>query len=159
MVDKSGKKTGGRAKGVVNKATIERERARLAAAVETAKAVKAVGGLKLGIAEMQKALVLAEGMARAYRPDITEKDGKVTLTGGDAKLFRDWFESWFNVMKELTKYQAPTYKAVDAPTPPPDPAEMEQQRNAPPRKRLTLRIFEGGRLISGPPDPKRAADS
>ena len=148
----------GRPKGGKNKSTIERETLAAQRALEQAKAVQPFGGTKLAIQEMQKALVLAEGMAKAYQP-IMERDseGKITLKGGDHVLFKEWTKIWIGIQSDLAKYQSPPMKAIEAPTPPPDPAAEDAARNAPPRKRLTLRVFDGGRQVSGPPDPAKAS--
>lgn len=154
-----GRKTGGRAKGTPNKATVEREILAMQAVVEKARTAKP-SDLKLAVQEMQKALKLAEGFASALQPKITKdaNSNKITIEG-DIDLFGKWFDRWVDVMSELATYQAPKIKAMEAPTPPPDPAELEAQRNAPPRKRFTLRIFEGGKLVKGPAGPGDAEAS
>lgn len=139
-----GAKTGGRAKGTRNKATIERETKALAELAAGAKAAERRGDTKLAISEMQKALVLAEGFAGKLKPEFTkDADGNIVVKDvGRFRLFGEWFDRWFNIQKELARYQSPQFRAVDAPTPPPDPGSNV--------KTITLRVFEGGRQIKGP---------
>jgi hypothetical protein len=144
---KPGERRGGRQKGTPNKATLEREEK---ARQEIAEALKKAGTAKTvryAIDEMQKALVIAEGFAGLVQPTpIKDANGKlVKFEGGDVELFGTWFDKWFTCIKELAKYQTPQVKAIEAPTPPPDPQDLERRS----RKRFGLRIFEGGR----PPGP------
>lgn len=153
---KPGERRGGRQKGTPNKATLEKQALAQQALLETAKKARKTGELKLAIQEMQKALKIAEDFSTKLQPKLIEggSEKKPTLKiEGDIKLYGEWFDRWMKVMVELAQYQAPKIKAMEAPTPPPDPEELEQQRNAPPRKRFTLRIFEGGKLVEGPRGP------
>jgi hypothetical protein len=138
---------GGRPKGLKNRATIERETLAIQAALEAARAAeKRPGGTKLAIQEMQKALALSEGLAGKLRPKLEEgPDGALIIK--DVQMFRlfgEWFDRWFNIQRELAKYQSPPMRAVEAPTPPPDPADVEQKS----RKRFGLRVFEGGKPLT-----------
>ena len=146
----------GRPVGVKNKSTIAREelaKAQIAEAQAAARiSSKTPGGSKFAIHEMQKALSIAESFAGACQPKLEQgPDGKPKLIGGDPKAFGEWFDRYFKVLTVLAEYQAPKMRAVDAPTPPPDPGE--EQRKA--QKRFGLRIFEGGRQIK---EPGAAAD-
>ena len=145
---KPGERRGGRRKGVKNKATIAREEAAKAHIAESLAKAKSAGKAnpRLAIEEMYKAISIAEGLAGLMQPNIAKAgDGTLTVKGGDIKLFGEWFDRYFNCAKELAKYQVPQVKAVEAPTPPPDPQDLERRS----RKRFGLRIFEGGR----PPGP------
>lgn len=151
-VAQKGQRFGGRAKGTRNKSTIEREvRAEAArlAAIEAARRAQNAGTLVLATADLMRAAKIAEGFAVAFQPKITrdEATSKVTIAGGDVEQCGKWFDRWASTLKELAKYQTPAMKAVDAPTPPPDPNQSQPVRT------MTLRIFEGGRQIKGPPMP------
>jgi hypothetical protein len=139
-----GRKTGGKKKGTKNKATIAREeqaRAQIAASLSKARSAGNVTP-RIALDEMYKAVSIAEGLAGLLQPNVTKTpDGTLTIQGGDVKLFGEWFERYCNLIKELAKYQIPQVKPVEAPTPPPDPRDLEQKA----RKRFGLRIFEGGR--------------
>jgi hypothetical protein len=143
-----GRKTGGKKKGTKNKATVAREeaaRAQIAASLAKAKSIGKANP-RFALDEMYKAISIAEGLAGLMQPNITKAgDGTLTVKGGDIKLFGEWFDRYFNCAKELAKYQVPQVKAVEAPTPLPDPQDLERRS----RKRFGLRIFEGGR----PPGP------
>lgn len=152
-----GVRYGGRSKGTKNKATVAREelaKAELAASLKKAKA--AGSDSKYAIHEMQKALKIAEDFAGKVQPNVQRaKGGAVRIIGGDAKLFGEWFDRWHTCLKELAKYQTPQMKAVEAPTPPPDPGELERKN----RKRFGLRVFEGGREIRAPGAPAEDDES
>lgn len=142
-----GVRLGGRKKGTPNKATAAREelaRAQIAESLEKAKAAGAASP-RNALNEMYKAITIAEGMAGKFQPRdvVQDGNGKVTIVGGDIKLFKEWFGLYFDCAKELAKYQIPQIKAVDAPTPPPDPGELERTS----RKRFGLRVFDGGREV------------
>jgi hypothetical protein len=138
---KGGARSGaGRKAGGKNKATIERE-------ILAAQQIDAVrrGERRLAVAEMERALQIAEGFAGANQPEpIKDANGRVVqLKGGDIKLFGEWFDRWTFLLKELAKYQSPQIKAIEAPTPPPDPADAERKN----RRRFGLRVFDGGRPV------------
>lgn len=140
-------KTGGRAKGVKNKSTIQREelaRAQIAQSLERAKKA-GIASPRIAMDEMYKAITIAEGVAGKLQPKSIDQgaDGKLIITGGDLKGFGEWFDRYTSCIKELMKYQCPPMKAVEAPTPPPDPADVERRA----RKRFGLRVFEGGKPI------------
>lgn len=153
---RKGVRLGGRQKGTRNKATIAREelaKAELAASIRAAKA--SGSDSKYAIHEMQKALKIAEDFAGKVQPNVNRtKAGIVRIVGGDAKLFGEWFDRWHTCLKELAKYQTPQMKAVEAPTPPPDPGELERKS----RKRFGLRVFDGGRKVRAPGAPPDEAD-
>jgi hypothetical protein len=141
-----GVRIGGRQKGAKNKATIAKEaeaRARIAESIGKAKTAKNV---YYAMDEMHKAISIAEELTLLLRPVITkDKNGKITSKGGDIKLCREWFGQYKDLIELLAKYQVPQVKPVEAPTPPPDPKDLEQKS----RKRFGLRIFDGSR----PPAP------
>lgn len=143
----NGKKSGGRTKGTPNKATAAREelaRAQIAEALNKAKRVGKADP-RLAIDELYKAIALAEGVAAKLQPQSIEQDanGKLTIKGGDLKGFGEWFDRYKDCIATLIKYQMPALKPIEAPTPPPDPADVERRS----RKRFGLRVFEGGRQV------------
>lgn len=137
---------GGRAKGVKNRATVERE---LKAAAEAA-AIQGEGR-ELAKDVLARMMKLAEGVAGLHRPpspievDAAEAEGKA-IPEGDWDRFGQWFDRVAYCAKELARYQSPQIKAVDAPTPPPDPKDLERSS----RKRFGLRVFEGGKPLLPP---------
>jgi hypothetical protein len=145
------RKTGGRQKGTRNRATLEREARAAHAAMELAKAVRAPGQREVRVAlhEMQKALVLVEGVCSKLQPPLPPEGVFYDPTPKEwqrLKAFKEWMEFWHTIQSSIAKYQAAPIRAVDAPTPPPSPGEMEQQNT----KVITLRVFEGGVQVKGP---------
>lgn len=140
MAGNGGKRPGaGRKSGIPNKATVLRQTKRqevVAAMVDS--------GKPLGITVLQKAMEFAEGAVAAYRPTMTAElaAGAVANKDGDHDKFGAWFDRWLKCIETITKYQTPQLKAIEAPTKAPEPGTGG--------KRFTLRIFEGGRQISGP---------
>lgn len=132
-----GKKTGGRARGIPNKATILRQ-------TKQAQVIAAMvdSGKPLAVTVLQKAMEFAEGAVAAYRPTMAAElaAGKAKNLDGSHDEFGKWFERWFRCIETLAKYQTPTMKAVEAPTPAPVPGTN--------RKRFTLRVFDGGRVVA-----------
>lgn len=130
----------GRKKGGKNKATIIRETKQaevIAAAIDS--------GKPLAIEVMQKMMEFAEGAVAAFRPtlDADLKAGRPMNPDGSKKEFGEWFDRWIKVTEGLAKYQSAPIKSMDAPTPAPKAGEA--------RRRFTLRVFEGGKQIGGPP--------
>lgn len=139
---KGGKRPGsGRKKGIPNKATILRQTkqaAVIAAAIDS--------GKPLAIEVMQKMMEFAEGAVAAFRPtlDTDVKRGIPVNPDGSKKEFGEWFDRWIKITSELAAYQTAKIKPMEQPTAPPKPG-------AEGGKTWTLRVFEGGKQISGPP--------
>jgi hypothetical protein len=132
---------GGRPKGLKNRATIERE---INAAQVIDRARKE--GRDLAVTVLERLMNVAEGACGLNRP-TTARDiaaGAKSNQDGDWNRFGEWFDRTAYCAKELAKFQSPQIKAMDAPTPPPDPADVDQKS----RKRFGLRVFEGGRPLS-----------
>lgn len=142
-----GVRYGGRQKGAKNKATLEREREAVAALTEVARKTPPV----IGRTALERQVVLAEGMTARYQRVTEEQAAELRAAGnpeakatdGDPTLYMKWFEIWHTCAKELTSYQAPKVKAVDAPAPPPDPNQMQRENT----RRFGLRVFEGGKPL------------
>lgn len=132
-----GKKTGGRARGIPNKATILRQTKRAEVIAQMVDS-----GKPLAVTVLQKAMEFAEGAVAAYRPTMAAEitAGKPQNADGSHDEFGKWFDRWFRCIETLTKYQTSPMKAIEAPTPPPDPGTN--------KKRFTLRVFDGGRVIA-----------
>jgi hypothetical protein len=133
-----GKKTGGRPKGVPNKATILRQTKRAEVVAQMVDS-----GKPLAVTVLQKAMEFAEGAVAAYRPTMAAEKiaGKPANADGSHEEFGKWFDRWYRCIETMAKYQTPQMKAIEAPTPPPEPGTN--------RKRFTLRVFEGGRPVDG----------
>jgi|GEM_PF-2452872 len=134
-----GFKTGGRQKGTPNRSTVERQ---VSSQMEISRAARA--GV-LGKEVLERLAKIAEGIAAAQQPKLIGQDarGQPVFEGGNWALFGEWFDRTAYCAKELMKYQNAPIKAVDAPTPPPDPREVEARS----RKRFGLRVFDGGRPL------------
>ena len=131
---------GGRPKGQKNRATIERE---INAAQVIDRARKE--GRDLAVTVLERLMNVAEGATGLNRP-ISAKEaagGAQPNPDGDWGRFGEWFDRTAYCAKELAKFQSPQIKAMEAPTPPPDPADIEQKS----RKRFGLRVFEGGKPL------------
>lgn len=131
-------KTGGRIKGVSrNKATILKE-------TKSAEVIAAMvdSGKPLAVTVAQKAMEFAEGAVAAYRPTMAAElaAGKAKNPDGSHEEFGRWFDRWFRTIEMMAKYQTPQMKAVEAPMAPPAPGTN--------KKRFTLRVFDGGRVIA-----------
>lgn len=138
---KKGERPSGRAKGTKNKATIERE---INAAQVIDRARKE--GRDLAVTVLERLMNVAEGACGLNRP-IPAKDlaaGAQNNPDGDWGRFGEWFDRTAYCAKELAKYQSPPIKAMEAPTPAPDPKDVEQRS----RKRFGLRVFEGGKPLT-----------
>ena len=136
-----GRKTGGRKIGIPNKATILRQTKKaevIAALVDS--------GKPLAIEVLQKAMEFAEGAVAAFRPTLAPDlaAGRQANPDGNVEEFGRWFDRWLKTATELASYQTAKVKAMDAPSAAPRPGDMT--------KTFTLRVFEGGKQISGPPD-------
>jgi hypothetical protein len=136
----------GRPPGMKNKATIERElrlsierEIDMAAMIDAAKA----GRREMAKDVLARAMIYAEGATGNYRPKMKKETGRDDNPDGDHQLFGQWFDRWVFCAKEVAKYQSPQIKSVDAPTPAPDPRDLEAKS----RKRFGLRVFEGGKEV------------
>lgn len=131
------KKTGGRARGVPNKATVLAQTKRAEVIADMVDS-----GKPLAVTVLQKAMEFAEGAVAAYRPTMTAEltAGKVKNADGSHEEFGRWFDRWFRCIETMAKYQTPQMKAIEAPTPAPTPGTS--------KKRFTLRVFDGGRVVA-----------
>ena len=136
-----GKKTGGRKKNTPNKATLERQ---INAAQVIDRARKE--GRDLAVTVLERLMNVAEGATGLTRPTAKAEiaAGRAANPEGNWDLFGQWFDRTAYCAKELAKFQSPQIKAMEAPTPPPDPADVEQKS----RKRFGLRVFEGGKPLT-----------
>lgn len=102
-----GKKTGGRVRGVPNKATAERA---LIAAQQHADSVRA--GKKLAKDVLDEFMHLTAGMAAVYQP--LPPGVTVVEQGREPNPEKFWkcVEMVRDFAKELAKYQSPTFKAI-----------------------------------------------
>jgi hypothetical protein len=138
---RGGKQPGaGRPVGSKGRATLEREQLALAARK---------GGRELAREVMERAMIIAEATCMLHKPPspvalAKAQESDQELPDGDWALFGQWFDRWTSLAKELTKYQSPPIKAIDAPAPPPNPDEVPDQ----PRRRFGLRVFEGGKPLA-----------
>lgn len=134
---------GGRRVGSKNKATLQRE-AEAAARVAAASGGKA---REAALSVMERLLITAEGAAALLKPTAKRNwpDQATVDPNPDASwpMFKDFLGLAFDIAKEVTKYQAPQIKAVDAPAPAPDPDVAERESQI----RFGLRVFEGGKPV------------
>lgn len=137
----SGRKPGGK-----NKATIIRE-------TKQAEVIAAMvdSGKPMAITVLQKAMEFAEGAVSAFRPtlDAELKAGAPKNPDGSKKEFGEWFDRWLKCITTMAEYQTAKIKPMEKPTAPPQPGEN--------RRRFTLRVFDGGRQVKGPPPDEGAA--
>jgi hypothetical protein len=136
-----------RPRGSLNRSTLAREakaKADIAAALAKAKTAGRADP-KAAMDEMYKAIAIAEGFAAKLRPRDIQQDqhGIITIMGGDINLFGAWFDRWHKCIELLAKYQLPPIKAMDAPTPPPDPEQSARDSKIV----FGLRVFEGGKPV------------
>jgi hypothetical protein len=141
-----GKRAGGGRPTGPSKATILKQTKRaevIAAMVDS--------GKPLAITVAQKAMEFAEGAVAAYRPTMAAElaAGKTKNPDGSHDEFGRWFDRWMRCVEMLAKYQTPQMKAVEAPMKPPEPGAN--------KKRFTLRVFDGGRVISNKAENEDAA--
>src|ERR1700687_5370250 len=123
-----GKKTGGRQKNTPNKATLERQ---INAAQVIDRARKE--GRDLAVTVLERLMNVANEMTLLARPGPKKREKTPNWDH-----FGDWFDRTVYCAKELAKFQSPQIKAMEAPSPPPDPADVDQRS----RKRFGLRVFE-----------------
>jgi hypothetical protein len=123
---KPGERRGGRVAGTKNRATIQ---AGLLATrqVDEARA----NGAKLGTE------ILSE-FANLFRTLALEAHEDQDMRG-----FARWSRYAVDAAKAIAPFQSPSFKPIEAPAPPPDPREIEEEGRA----RITLRIFENNRLV------------
>lgn len=137
---------GGRPKGAKSKATILRE-------TKSAEVIAAMvdSGKPLAVTVAQKAMEFAEGAVATFRPTMKAEiaAGKSANPDANPEEFGRWFDRWFRCIEMLAKYQTPQMKAVEAPLAPPVPGAN--------KKRFTLRVFDGGRVISNKAENEDAA--
>jgi hypothetical protein len=135
---KGGKREGaGRKAGKKNRLTVLRQ-------TKQAEAIAQIvdSGKPLAVTVLQKAMEFAEGAVAAYRPTMNSDiaAGKTKNPDGSPEEFGKWFDRWFKCIETMARYQTPTMRAIDAPTPPPDAGTN--------KKRFTLRVFDGGRVVA-----------
>jgi hypothetical protein len=138
----------GRPKGAKNlstRAREEKQKADIAAALKKARAAGRADP-RSAMDEIYKALALSEAVTSRLRPRAIEQDmhGNLTIIGGDIDRFGDWFDRWKGCIDSLAKYQLAPIKAMDAPTPPPTPEDIEKGSKVV----FGLRVFEGGRPVT-----------
>lgn len=141
-----GQRQGGRPKGRKNNATIERE-INAAQVIDLARKE----GRDLAVTVLERLMNVAEGTCGLNRPKTAAQIKELVAAGqkleeiyrGDWPLFGEWFDRTAYCAKELAKYQSPQIKSMEAPTPAPNPADVDQRS----RKRFGLRVFEGGKPL------------
>ena len=109
-------------KGTLNKSTVERS---LLAARQVAEATQS--GKLLAKEILEKYMLLFE--RRAIRAQNNPAN------------FERWARLTIETAKALAPYQSPQFARLEAPSPPPS---LEGE---PPRRRISLRVFEGGRPV------------
>lgn len=113
-MDKKHNKTGGRAKGTPNKATIEREEM-AARALDKAKL-----GRPLAKDRLDELLDVALGAMQRHQPVTAEMVERARAAGnkavkesrGDWNGFGDWWDRAALAAKSLAPFQSPTYRAI-----------------------------------------------
>jgi hypothetical protein len=141
-----GNRGGGRAKGKLNKATVER--AALAERILAEQAGKP--GQKLGREVLEEFMNMFGGIAGAFQPTpavpgpITQNDLKVWAAGDDEPMFEKYSKLALKAATELADFQSPKFAPVHAPAPPPP------SNKGPLKKKFTFAIFDG----QGRPAPK-----
>lgn len=138
----------GRPKGSKNKRTIERETRAAQLAAETMENAiqrrKSPSDYILGVDVLMKFTQIFEGAAAHFQPALDRgPDGRTYERPGvgDWGKFGEWADRAVTAAKELAKYQSPTLKAVMVAAPPPEISQDED------RKRITLRVFDGGKVV------------
>jgi hypothetical protein len=127
---KKGDRRGGRTKGTPNRTTTEKA---LLAARQVAKAKSE--GKPLATAVLFEFMHRFRDMALAHQHD---------------RQFQKWARLTVDTAKMLAPFQSPTFRAIEQPAPPPDPKEEQG------RARITLRVFESGKLVAEHgPEPLR----
>lgn len=126
-----GEYRGGRQRGTLNKATLEK----LAVAAQTIDSARR-GETELAKDVLERMMKLAEGAAGVNRP-VTAADvaaGRQQNPEGSWERFGEWFDRTVYCAKELAKYQSPTFKAIVGPFAPAGPGTertLELAPNAP----------------------------
>lgn len=137
---------GGRIKGGKNRSTVLRE-------TKAAEVIAATidSGKPMAVTVAQKAMEFAEGAVATFRPTMKAEiaSGKTANPDGNPEEFGKWFDRWFRCIEMLAKYQSPMVKAMETPTPAPAPGTN--------KKRFTLRVFDGGRVIANKAENEDAA--
>lgn len=140
---KPGERRGGRQRGTLNKATVERKAKALVALTRQADA--SFEHRELAKDALMRLAIFAEGAAAATRP-TTEADikgGSEINPDGDWDRHKGWIELSGRLYKWAADFQSPRMLGIAmAPPPPPTIEGGEEQR-----VRMTLRVFEGGRMI------------
>lgn len=149
-----GKKTGGRAKGTPNKATIERE-LEAARALDKSRAL----GRPLARDRLDELLDVALGAMQRHQPVTKEMVDRARAAGnanvkeskGDWDGFGDWWDRAAFAAKALAPYQSATYKAIAvqmAPIAEPARAPADNVRQIDDSNavsRVYLRVMKGGK--------------
>ena len=133
----------GRPKGAKGKATIERE---INAAQVIDRARKE--GRDLAVTVLENLMNIALGATGLNRPTPKGQEGPngQVNPNGDWDRFGAWFDRTAYCAKELAKYQSPQVKAMEQPTAPPGPGELERAGT----RTFTLQVFEGGKALPPP---------
>ena len=132
-----GQRFGGRAKGVPNKATLQK-----ALIAERTVADARMSGRKLAKEILDDFMQLFAGMAAHYQPTPPDRPQNPSQ---DEPMFEKYGRLAVETAKALANYQSPTFRAIVVAPPPEEKGEM--------RKRFTLTVFEGGRPITGTISP------
>jgi hypothetical protein len=114
-MDKQHRKTGGRAKGTPNKATVEREQ-------EAARALdkSRMSGRPLAKDRLDELMDVAIGAMQRHQPVTKDMVARARAAGnkavkesrGDWKGFGDWWDRAAFAAKSLAPFQSPTYRAI-----------------------------------------------
>lgn len=130
MAGKGNPKTGGRKKGMANRAT----EAQLieAAAVISGEEVK---GRKRAIAVMWDFMELFAGYAAYYQP--TPPTAPQQNVNQNESKFLEYAKLACATATQLAPFQSPTFRSIQAPLPPPDPNASKTKA-----RKFTLGIFE-----------------
>ena len=135
-----GKKTGGRVKGVPNKATIQR-----AAVAERIMNEAAMSGRKLGKEVMEELMVIFLGLAGANQPPGDTPQAIEAWTKSPQEgMFEKYSKLALKAASDLADYQSPKFSPVSAPAPPPPSRGVQ-------KKRFSVGIFDG----QGRPAPRQ----
>jgi hypothetical protein len=148
-----GRKTGGRAKGTPNKATLEREE-EAARALDRSRAT----GRPLAKDRLDELLDVALGAMQRHQPVTRDMVQRARAAGntavkeskGDWGGFGDWWDRAAFAAKALAPYQSPQLKAIamqmappPEPTKVPEPANVHQIDDANAASRVYLRTVKG----------------
>jgi hypothetical protein len=132
-----GNRGGGRKKGKLNKATIER-----AALAERITAEAAMSGKKLGKELIEEFAVMFGGLAAAVQPEGTGPNGQVTrpdvlnwIGTKQESAFERYSKLALKAASDLAEYQSPKLVPLHMASPAPE-------SRGPIRKRFTINIFD-----------------